>query len=88
MGITQVPQSNPEKVIPLNSSSAKLDGIVYHDLSLRQNGLRVNKTTRWVLDTEEWANWKWLHFLVPVCFSACFYSRVSYPGSIVCICTL
>lgn len=46
MGITQVPQSNPEKVIPLNSSSAKLDGIVYHDLSLRQNGLRVNKTTR------------------------------------------
>ena len=43
MGITQVPQSNPEKVIPLNSSSAKLDGIVYHDLSLRQNGLRVNK---------------------------------------------
>ena len=38
MGITQVPQSNPEKVIPLNSSSAKLDGIGYHDLSLRQSG--------------------------------------------------
>ena len=46
MGITKVPQSNPEKVIPLNGSLAKLDGIGYHDLSLRRSGLRVNKTTR------------------------------------------
>ena len=35
MGITKVPQSNPEKVIPLSGSLAKLDEIGYHDLFLR-----------------------------------------------------